>query len=99
MTSPLIQVGDVSKKYDVGRPALAGMNPEVNAGEAPVVLADEPTGALDIASAADVRDLLITLNRDGQTIPLVPHDTALAEACATRTIELLGGAIVRLALR
>ena len=68
----------------------------------PLLLADEPTGALDSSSAADVRQLLIELNRDGQTILLVTHDTALADSCATRTIELVDGAIsrdVRAALR
>jgi putative ABC transport system ATP-binding protein len=58
-----------------------------------LLLADEPTGALDSASAADVRDLLTELNRAGQTTLLVTHDVALAEACATRTIELLDGRI------
>ncbi|MFI6155174.1 ABC transporter ATP-binding protein [Kitasatospora sp. NPDC051170] len=61
----------------------------------PLLLADEPTGALDTASAADVRDLLRGLNAEGQTILLVTHDTALAEACARRTIELLDGRLVR----
>jgi putative ABC transport system ATP-binding protein len=60
-----------------------------------LLLADEPTGALDSASAADVRDLLTDLSRVGQTILLVTHDTILAEACATRTIELLDGRIAR----
>jgi putative ABC transport system ATP-binding protein len=61
----------------------------------PLLLADEPTGALDTASGQDVRELLSELNRDGQTILLVTHDTVLAESCATRTIELIDGAIAR----
>ncbi|MFF0426484.1 ABC transporter ATP-binding protein [Streptomyces sp. NPDC004520] len=61
----------------------------------PLLLADEPTGALDTASGADVRDLLRELNADGQTIVLVTHDLALAEACATRTVELVDGRIAR----
>ncbi|MCX5408811.1 ABC transporter ATP-binding protein [Streptomyces sp. NBC_00335] len=60
-----------------------------------LLLADEPTGALDSASGADVRDLLRELNAAGQTIVLVTHDLALAEACATRTIELVDGRIAR----
>ncbi|MBO2448915.1 ABC transporter ATP-binding protein [Actinomadura barringtoniae] len=60
-----------------------------------LLLADEPTGALDTASAAGVTDLLTGLNRDGQTILLVTHDTALAAACAGRTIELVDGRIAR----
>jgi putative ABC transport system ATP-binding protein len=61
----------------------------------PLLLADEPTGALDSASAADVRDLMAQLNASGQTLVLVTHDTALAASCATRTIELLDGRIAR----
>ena len=60
-----------------------------------LLLADEPTGALDTASGQDVRALLADLNADGQTIVLVTHDLSLAESCATRTIELVDGRIVR----
>ena len=60
-----------------------------------LLLADEPTGALDTASGAEVRELLTELNADGQTILLVTHDLALAERCASRTIELVDGRIVR----
>ncbi|MFI5907574.1 ABC transporter ATP-binding protein [Dactylosporangium sp. NPDC051541] len=57
----------------------------------PLLLADEPTGALDTASGQEVRRLLTELNRDGQTLLLVTHDLALAESCATRTISLVDG--------
>ncbi|MFC3574610.1 ABC transporter ATP-binding protein [Streptomyces yaanensis] len=60
-----------------------------------LLLADEPTGALDSASGEDVRELLTDLNREGQTIVLVTHDLGLAESCATRTVELVDGRIVR----
>ncbi|RSN93702.1 ABC transporter ATP-binding protein [Streptomyces sp. WAC 05379] len=60
-----------------------------------LLLADEPTGALDTASGEDVRQLLAALNADGQTIVLVTHDLGLAESCASRTIELVDGRIVR----
>jgi putative ABC transport system ATP-binding protein len=59
-----------------------------------LLLADEPTGALDTASGQDVQALLTELHDEGQTIVLVTHDVSLAEACATRTIELLDGRIV-----
>jgi putative ABC transport system ATP-binding protein len=64
-----------------------------------ILLADEPTGALDSASAAEVRDLLAELNREGQTIMLVTHDTTLAASCATRTVELVDGRITRDSVR
>ncbi|MGP4114843.1 ABC transporter ATP-binding protein [Streptomyces sp. 4N509B] len=56
-----------------------------------LLLADEPTGALDTASGHDVREVLLELHRGGQTIVLVTHDLALARACATRTIHLVDG--------
>ena len=60
-----------------------------------VLLADEPTGALDRAAGRDVQALLTDLSRDGLTILLVTHDGALADACATRTVELVDGAVAR----
>jgi putative ABC transport system ATP-binding protein len=60
-----------------------------------LLLADEPTGALDTASGEDVRELLAELNADGQTILLVTHDLRLAESCATRTVELVDGRVTR----
>jgi putative ABC transport system ATP-binding protein len=60
-----------------------------------LLLADEPTGALDTASGHEVQALLAELNADGQTIVMVTHDPALAESCASRTIELVDGRIVR----
>jgi putative ABC transport system ATP-binding protein len=59
-----------------------------------LLLADEPTGALDTASGADVRELLLQLRAEGQTIVLVTHDPQLAEAVATRTVALLDGRVV-----
>jgi putative ABC transport system ATP-binding protein len=58
-----------------------------------LLLADEPTGALDTASGEDVRRLLSELNDDGQTIVLVTHDLALARSCATRTVSLVDGRV------
>jgi len=58
-----------------------------------LLLADEPTGALDTASGEDVRTLLSELNADGQTVLLVTHDLTLAQSCATRTVRLVDGRI------
>ncbi len=58
-----------------------------------LLLADEPTGALDTASGGDVRRLLNDLHAGGQTIVLVTHDLRLAAACATRTIGMRDGRV------
>jgi len=58
-----------------------------------LLLADEPTGALDTAAGEDVQQLLNDLHADGQTIVLVTHDMALAESCATRTVQLVDGRV------
>ena len=58
-----------------------------------LLLADEPTGALDTAAGEDVQRLLTELHADGQTIVLVTHDLALAERCATRTVQLRDGRV------
>jgi putative ABC transport system ATP-binding protein len=58
-----------------------------------LLLADEPTGALDTASGEDVMQLLTELHADGQTVVLVTHDLVLAERCATRTVQLLDGRV------
>ena len=56
-----------------------------------IVWADEPTGNLDSAMAADVMDLLLALNRDhGQTIILVTHDPVIGRA-AGRLILMRDG--------
>ena len=57
----------------------------------PLLLADEPTGAVDAKAGAQVTELLRDLNRSGQTILLVTHDAALARQCATRVVEVRDG--------
>jgi len=59
-----------------------------------LLLADEPTGALDTHSGEQVMDLLGQLNRDGQTILLVTHDAKLATRYAARVLSVVDGEIV-----
>lgn len=61
----------------------------------PLLLADEPTGALDSQSGEHVLDLLRDLNRSGRTLVLVTHDANLAAACADRCIQLSDGRVTR----
>ena len=58
-----------------------------------VILADEPTGALDSKSGEEVMALLRDLNRRGHTIILITHDRAVAQQAARR-IEIRDGRIV-----
>lgn len=58
-----------------------------------VILADEPTGALDQASGHEVMNILRELHADGHTIILVTHDAQVA-ANADRIIEIRDGCIV-----
>jgi putative ABC transport system ATP-binding protein len=57
-----------------------------------VLLADEPTGNLDSASARDVMDLVRRYHGEGQTIVLVTHDPRVA-ASADRVVHMRDGAI------
>jgi putative ABC transport system ATP-binding protein len=59
-----------------------------------VVLADEPTGALDSRSGEAVMELLTEINAGGQTVVLVTHDARLAAANASRIITLRDGRVV-----
>jgi putative ABC transport system ATP-binding protein len=57
----------------------------------PLLLADEPTGAVDAHAGAQIMELLRDLNSGGQTVLLVTHDPALARRCATRIVEMRDG--------
>lgn len=59
----------------------------------PVILADEPTGALDSRSGQDVMALLKELNDEGRTIILITHDEHVA-AHAKRIIRIQDGKIL-----
>jgi putative ABC transport system ATP-binding protein len=58
-----------------------------------VLLADEPTGALDSHSGEQVMDLLLDLQQIGQTLLLVTHDERMAQRCASRVVELADGRV------
>jgi putative ABC transport system ATP-binding protein len=60
-----------------------------------LVLADEPTGSLDIETGIDVLEVMHNLNREtGQTIVLVTHNAAIAQI-ADRVVHVSNGAVQR----
>lgn len=63
------------------------------AGEPSVILADEPTGALDSKTGREVMQFLQQLNKEGNTIILITHDNSIA-ARASRVVRVTDGRIV-----
>lgn len=61
--------------------------------EPAMLLADEPTGALDTASTREILELLHELNRKGTTVVVITHEEEVAQA-ARRVIRLRDGEII-----
>ena len=57
------------------------------ANEPALILADEPTGALDTETTKEIMKVFIDLNKQGKTIVIVTHDLAVAEQCG-RVIKI-----------
>ena len=55
-----------------------------------LLLADEPTGALDTASGQQIMDIFRQLSQEGMTIIMITHEPAIA-ACADKTYHILDG--------
>jgi len=62
-------------------------------GEPQIILADEPTGALDSKTSSEIMDLFTALNNEGRTLIIVTHDKGIAARCQ-REISLTDGHIV-----
>ncbi len=63
------------------------------AGEPPVILADEPTGALDSKTGREVLDFLKKLNKEGTTVILITHDNSIADEIP-RVVRIQDGKII-----
>lgn len=62
--------------------------------EPSMILVDEPTGALDTKTSAEIMALFKSLNKQGRTVVIVTHDPKIAEQC-DRIIEISDGRIVK----
>jgi len=62
-------------------------------GEAPIILADEPTGNLDSKTSMEIMDLLCEINGEGRTIVLVTHEHDISEY-ASRVMNFRDGRLV-----
>lgn len=61
-------------------------------GEPNILLADEPTGALDSKSGSEIMDMFLELNKEGNTIVVITHDLSVAKH-AKRIIHVKDGRI------
>ncbi len=59
----------------------------------PIIMADEPTGALDSRTGLEVLEFLRVLNKEGSTVILITHDNGIA-ATARRVVRLSDGKVV-----
>lgn len=97
----LLEELDIADRKDIYPAALSGGERQRVAvaralmNRPALLLADEPTGALDSRSGEHVMDLLLDLNQLGQTLLMVTHDERLATRCASRVIEVADGRVAR----
>jgi putative ABC transport system ATP-binding protein len=59
----------------------------------PLILADEPTGALDTKSGSEIMEILKSLNEKGNTIVIITHDLNIAKK-AKRMVRIQDGQII-----
>ncbi len=94
----LSKVGLAERKNHLPRQMSGGQQQRVAIARAiaarpPIILADEPTGALDSHSGKEVLRILKELNEEGKTVILITHDESIA-AQAKRIVKVQDGKIV-----
>ena len=58
-----------------------------------LILADEPTGALDTKTSSEIMELFTELNKSGKTVIIITHDLTVADKCK-RKVEISDGRII-----
>ncbi len=92
-TMEILDQLDIRSLADRYPPELSGGEKQRTAigraivGKPQLVLADEPTGALDNQTEQNIMDILTKLNKDGTTMMIITHDEDIAKRC-TRVVEL-----------
>lgn len=94
----LRRVGLADKEKNLPSQLSGGQQQRVSiaralAGDPSVILADEPTGALDSRTSREVLDFLQKLNEEGNTIVLITHDNGIAQE-AKRVVRVADGKII-----
>ncbi len=94
----LERVGLADKRKNLPSQLSGGQQQRVSiaralAGDPSVILADEPTGALDSRTGREVLSFLQQLNREGNTVVLITHDNAIAVK-AQRIVRLQDGKVI-----
>ena len=94
----LERVGLADKRKNLPSQLSGGQQQRVSiaralAGDPSVILADEPTGALDSRTGREVLSFLQQLNREGNTVVLITHDNAIAVK-AQRIVRLQDGRVI-----
>ena len=94
----LERVGLADKRKNLPSQLSGGQQQRVSiaralAGDPSVILADEPTGALDSKTGREVLGFLKKLNREGDTVVLITHDNSIAVK-ADRIIRLQDGKVI-----
>jgi len=97
-TRSLERVGLADKKKNLPNQLSGGQQQRVSiaralAGSPSVILADEPTGALDSRTGREVLEFLQKLNAEGDTVVLITHDNSIAVK-AKRIVRLQDGHII-----
>ena len=88
-----VGIGELANKLSGGQKQRVAIARAI-VNEPSMILADEPTGALDTKTSAEIMALFKSLNKQGRTVVIVTHDPKIAEQC-DRIIEISDGRIVK----
>jgi len=95
----LLEGMNIANRADFSPPNISGGERQrvaiarALANDPKIIIADEPTGNLDLKNSDEVMKILTNLNRDGRTIIMVTHNPEITEHCS-RVIRLRDGRIL-----